>query len=181
MAPISSGLDRALRTTIIGGLLLVGLTSVLAQSNYVTSYLFTTFAGAAAEPGSADGPGSAARFSYPSAVAVDSTGNLYVADWGNSTIRKITSAGVVSTIAGSPGVVGWADGTGSAARFRFPTGIAVDASGNVYVADFGNNMIRKITAAGEVTTLAGTLNSSYGPVSPSSSVQKAVSLACRCL
>jgi len=109
--------------------------------------------------GSANGTGAAARFSYPGGVAVDSAGNVYVADTSNSTIRKINPAGVVTTLAGVAGVIGSADGTGSAARFSGPYGIAVDASGNVYVADMGKT-IRKITPAGVVTTLAGTAGAS---------------------
>src|SRR4030095_7119473 len=83
-------------------------------------YSFTTVAGTAGMPGSDDGTGSAARFTSPSEVAVDSANNLYVADTGNHTIRKITPVGVVTTFAGSPGVPGSADGTGSAARFNSP-------------------------------------------------------------
>ncbi len=115
----------------------------------------TTLAGSAGNPGSADGTGSAAQFSSPMAVAVDTGGNVYVADASNSTIRKITSAGVVTTLAGLAGNSGYADGTGSAARFGFSFGIAVDTSGNVYVGDWNNNTVRKITSAGVVTTLAG--------------------------
>ncbi|MES2678394.1 MAG: T9SS type A sorting domain-containing protein [Bacteroidota bacterium] len=104
--------------------------------------------------GSADGTGNLASFSHPSGVAVDNNGDVYVADYWNNKIRKITSAGVVSTFAGS-GVAGAANGTGAAASFNYPHGIAVDGSGNVYVADRNNHKIRKITSAGAVTTLAG--------------------------
>jgi len=116
----------------------------------------TTLAGTAGVSGSADGTGSAARFYHPFGVAVDGTGNVYVAEWDNSTIRKITPGGVVTTLAGTAGVTGSADGTGSAARFNGPIGVAVDGTGNVYVGDFFNSTIRKITPDGVVTTLAGT-------------------------
>ncbi len=118
----------------------------------------TTLAGLAYNDGSEDGTGSAARFKRPSGVAVDSSGNVFVADSGNSTIRKVTRAGVVTTLAGlarynnSGNLVGAgnADGTGSAARFGGgvfgtggPGGVAVDSGGNIYVADTSNNTIRK--------------------------------------
>jgi hypothetical protein len=115
----------------------------------------TTLAGSAGNAGSANGTGSAARFNYPAGVAVDAAGNVFVADSFNHTVRQVTSAGVVTTLAGNAGSAGSADGTGNAALFRFPTGVAADAAGNVYVADFENHTIRKATAAGVVTTLAG--------------------------
>jgi sugar lactone lactonase YvrE len=118
----------------------------------------STLAGSTTSPGFANGTGAAAHFQYPSGVAVDASGNVYVADTNNQKIRKITPAGVVSTFAGS-GVVGSDDGTGAAATFKYPRGIEVDASGNVYVVDNGNNKIRKINPAGKVSTLAGSTTS----------------------
>ena len=118
----------------------------------------TTLAGSGTL-GSDDGTGSAASFYHPSGVAVDSAGNVYVADTYNNKIRKITPAGEVTTLAGS-GAVGSDDGTGSAATFDRPFGVALDSAGNVYVGDTYNNKIRKITPAGEVTTLAG--SGAYG-------------------
>src|SRR6266850_364237 len=114
-----------------------------------------TLAGSAGQTGSSDGTGSAALFHYPYGVAVDSSGNVYVADSGNSTIRKITPAGVVSALAGPAGQSGSVDGSGSAARFNSPFSVAVDGSGNVYVGDCLNSTIRKIAPAGVVSTLAG--------------------------
>ncbi|MFY8000448.1 MAG: hypothetical protein ACOVSW_17770, partial [Candidatus Kapaibacteriota bacterium] len=102
-----------------------------------------------------DGAGATAQFRDPHGVAVDALGNVYVADANNHRIRKITSAGVVSTLAGS-GVAGFADGLGAAAQFNTPVGIALDASGNVYVADGSNHRIRKISPSGMVITIAGT-------------------------
>src|SRR5205814_1507614 len=117
--------------------------------------LVTTLAGLAGTIGTADGTGSAARFYNPTAVAVDISGTIYVADTDNHTIRKVTPAGVVTTLAGLAGGFGTADGTGSAAQFKYPYGVAADNAGNVYVADALNNTIRKVTPAGVVTTLAG--------------------------
>ena len=96
-----------------------------------------------------------ARFDNPSSVAVDASGNTYVADAGNHCIRLITAAGAVSTLAGNPGHPGSSDGLGAAAGFNAPTGVAVDKNGNIYVADTNNSTVRFITPAGQVTTLAG--------------------------
>ncbi len=122
----------------------------------------STLAGGAGSSGSMDGGGSAARFNSPSGIAVDTLGNVYVADTGNQLIRKITSAGAVTTLVGSAGISGSADGIGSAARFNAPSSVAVDASGKLYVADSGNSTIRKITTAGVVTTLGGSAGTSGG-------------------
>lgn len=113
----------------------------------------TTFAGSGTA-GNTDGTGIAASFNHPADIAIDATGNLYVSDMYNNTIRKITPAGVVTTLAGS-GVMGSADGTGAAASFYQPLGVCCDLTGNVYAADYSNHKIRKITPAGVVTTVAG--------------------------
>ncbi len=115
----------------------------------------STFAGTAGATGSTDGSGASARFNLPSGIALDVAGNLYVSDTVNQTIRKITSAGVVSTLAGVAGVSGSADGSGTAASFSQPRGVVVDSAGNVFVADTANSAIRKVTASGNVTTVAG--------------------------
>jgi sugar lactone lactonase YvrE len=102
-----------------------------------------------------DGTGSTARFAFPTGIAVDSSGIVYVADTDDSTIRKVTPSGVVTTLAGTAFVVGNLDGPGSSARFNQPKGIAIDTAGNLYIADTGNNLIRKISPTGVVTTLGG--------------------------
>jgi serine/threonine protein kinase/sugar lactone lactonase YvrE len=114
-----------------------------------------TFAGQPGTKGYMDGPAAQAEFHLPNNVAVDRSGNVYVADTANDVIRKITPDGMVTTLAGTARSRGSADGQGAKARFWAPFGIAVDAAGTVYVADTANNTIRKITANGLVTTLAG--------------------------
>ena len=123
------------------------------------SLYFGTLAGTAGSSGSTDATGSAARFTYPRNITVDTAGNVFVADANNHKIRKVTSAGVVTTLAGSS-IAGSTNATGSAARFNGPEGVAVDTAGNVFVADTGNHTIRRVTSAGVVTTLAGTAGTS---------------------
>ena len=124
-----------------------------------TNWVVTTLAGGAR--GSLDGTDTSAQFFGPAGIAVDSSSNLYVADQFNSVIRKLTPSGtnwVVTTIAGTAGASGSQDGVNAAARFYNPTGVALDGVGNIYVADEGNNAIRKITPSGAnwtVTTIAG--------------------------
>jgi sugar lactone lactonase YvrE len=117
-------------------------------------YYFGTFAGDSCY-GYIDGSAAAARFNFPLGVALDSHANAYVADATNNIIRKVTSAGTVSTLAGSAGIYGSTDGIGSAASFEIPNALAVDANDNIYIADTYNCTIRKLTPAGLVTTLAG--------------------------
>ena len=115
----------------------------------------TTFAGSSANRGSTDGIATAARFSAPIGIARNSSGVFFVADSTNHIIRKITADGTVSTLAGTAGSSGASDGAGSSARFNNPTGIAIDANDNILVSDTTNNLIRKISPSGIVTTLAG--------------------------
>lgn len=110
--------------------------------------------------GAPDGQAQAARFSDPFGLVSDQQGNLYLADAGeNNRILKITPAGLVTTFAGSK--EGYADGLADAAAFNTPSGLAIDVAGNIYVADTGNNAIRKITPQGLVSTLAGTGEAGY--------------------
>ena len=121
----------------------------------------TTLAGKGTQ-GAANGLDTAATFYEPTAVAVDASGNVYVADYGNNLVREITIAGKVVTLAGS-GVAGFTDGNGTAATFNGPAGIAIDAAGNLYIADYGNNAVRMITPAGVVSTVGkNSLNHPYG-------------------
>jgi sugar lactone lactonase YvrE len=118
----------------------------------------STLAGTLGQVGSADGLGATATFNLPAGIATDPAGNLFVADSGNATIRKITTVGdvvTVSTFAGLPASTGSNDGSGSSARFAQPWGLATDDVGNVYVVDRANNNVRKVSFTGAVTTLAG--------------------------
>lgn len=124
----------------------------------------TYFAGTGL-PGDTDGAGGVAMFKSPASLCIDAQDNLYLADNGNHRIRKITPSGQVSTVAGS--TAGYADAQGTAAQFDRPYGIAIDSSGNLYVADSNNKRIRKITPDGTVSTVAGTgvSGSQDGPAS----------------
>ncbi|WP_211465204.1 NHL repeat-containing protein [Collimonas silvisoli] len=135
-----------------GGNLFVTDTANNTIRKITAAGVVSTLAGNA---GNADGSGPQARFSQPGGVAIDAAGNLYLADTLNHTIRKVTAAGAVSTLAGSAGQAGQADGTAANARFNQPWGVTRDSAGNLYVTDSGNDAVRKITAAGVVTTLAG--------------------------
>lgn len=198
-------IQRLLALLYSSGILFCGTSLVNGQEQIVyTPYTFTTHAGKPGSIGLVDGAGSEARFTSPAGVALDPTGNLYVADTDNNAIRKVTPAGVVTTLAGptpdpendprfssprgvvvdsegnvivadsnnmtirkvspagvvtplagSPGVSGARDATGVEAQFYQPYDVALDSRGNIIVADSGNGMIRKVTSAGVVTTIAG--------------------------
>ena len=124
--------------------------------------IVSDFAGTSGTQGDLDATGTAATFRGPRGIAFDGFGNLYVADRYNSTIRKISNAGVVSTVAGVAGSPGFVNGTGSSARFNHPVGVVVDSTGTLLVTDSLNNVIRKVSPAGEVSTFAGSLISAQG-------------------
>jgi len=158
-AGTTDGTGSASRFSGPGGIALLGSDRYVVDSaNHTIRKIapdgtVTTFAGSATFPGSADGAGSAARFRSPGGIA-SLGGDLYVADTENHTIRKVTSSGIVSTLAGNPGATGSADGTGTSARFNRPLGI-VALGVDLYVADSDNHTVRKVTPTGVVTTLAG--------------------------
>ena len=140
-----------------------------------TNWAMSTIAGLAGSYGGNDGTGTNARFGLPEGIAVDGADNLYVADSANYTIRKITPVGsnwVVSTLAGHAQQNGDADGAGPNAQFFGPLGVAVDGAGNVYVADTQNSIIRVVTPAGEVSTLAGGSAQSAGSANGSGSAAR---------
>ena len=122
-----------------------------------TGGVATTLAGTAGTYGSADATGTSATFNTPTGIVSDGT-NLYVADSGNHTIRKVVIVGgAVTTLAGTAGTSGSADGTGTAARFNQPVGLTIDNAGNLYVSDQNYTKIRKIvTSTGVVTTISAT-------------------------
>ncbi len=155
----STGAALSSKFSFLGGLAVdaSGAVYIADQGNRcirkVASGVVSTFAGTCGTFGYADGTGTNAKFGYPTALALDATGNLYVADMGGQCIRKITPSAVVSTLAGACNAVesswgsagGYVDGPASAAKFQNPQGITIDSSGNLYVADTGNQVIRKIT------------------------------------
>ncbi len=158
----ADGSGRSARFAFPGGVRVdpSGNLFVADSSNYTIRKVtpggvVTTVAGTPGKSGSADGPAAKAQFAGIGGVAIDSAGNLFVADSGNYTIRKITPAGVVSTFAGLAGTRGDTDGTGTAARLYDPQNLAIDSADNIYVPDGAGNVVRKITPAGVVTTLAG--------------------------
>ncbi|MCB9739712.1 MAG: SMP-30/gluconolactonase/LRE family protein, partial [Deltaproteobacteria bacterium] len=120
----------------------------------------STLAGQAAA-GHNDGKGASAQFNNPRGVAVDLQGNVWIADYGTHTIRRATSKGIVSTVAGGPLSNGYVDGQGNAARFYYPSDVASDGKSGVYVADRSNQRIRHVTAGGVVTTIAGSGSATF--------------------
>ncbi len=150
---ISATFSKPVRLTIDadGNLFVVGYTGHRVRK-VTPEGVVSTIAGSS--PGYEDGTGSEAKFFGPHGIAMDSEGNLYVGEYNNHTIRKVTQAGVVSTLAGSNSI-GDEDGTGASAKFNAPAGVAIDLDGNILVCDVNNHKIRMITPEGIVTTVAG--------------------------
>ncbi len=146
MGPVNIGVD------VYGNIFVPASNNTILK--ITPSGVVSTFAGVPGQGGNLDGPGTQALFGAAMSTAVDGSGNVYVTDKLNATLRKITPNGEVSTVAGAPGQVGHQDGLGAQARFESPTGIAVDGQGTVYVTD-GDGAIRKMTSDGNVTTVAG--------------------------
>ena len=160
--------DDLISTGIGGSLVLDSSNNIYLTDNYsiwkitpAGSYSCFAGSGTGYTFGSTDGTRTSARFNKPYGITIDASGNLYVSDTGNNTIRKITSAGVVTTIAGTAGSSGSTDAAGSSARFNSPYDIDIDAAGNLYIADRGNNSIRKLTLSGATYT-ASTIAGSAG-------------------
>lgn len=143
---------KALTTGILIAVLAIAVSCKKSKSTPLPSV--SSFAGSGVF-GYADGPAATAQFRYPTGIAFDNAGNMYVADPFSQVIRKVTTQGVVSTFAGS-GEPGFVNGPAGSARFKLPYGVTVDAQNNVYVVELDNHAVRKITPAGEVSTLAGT-------------------------
>jgi streptogramin lyase len=146
--------DPAALVTDMAGSLFIADSRNHVIRKITTNRLVTTFAGQAGTPGTNDGSASA-RFDTPTGIAIASNGNLYVSDTANHTIRKITPAGAVTTVAGVAGQSGFTNGLRTAARFNSPLGITVAVDGKIFVADSGNHLVRAIAPDGMVTTLAG--------------------------
>jgi hypothetical protein len=135
-----------------------------------TNGTVTTFAGSS--KGYGDGTGTAALFNSPTGLVCDSAGNLYVCDTGNAVIRKITSNGVVTTLAGMASNTGYTDGTGVNAMFMDPEGIVIDSNNILYITDKSNNVVRRVTSTGVVTTLVGSINGHADLVGPAAKFDK---------
>jgi streptogramin lyase len=146
--------DPAAIVTDTNGNIFVADSQNHAIRKITTNGAVTTFAGQLGVSGTANGTGTNAQFNTPSGLAFDGSGNIFVSDTGNDTIRKITPAGAVSTFAGTAGQRGFADGTASSALFSSPLGIAAATNGGVFVADSGNHCVRQIYG-GVVSTFAG--------------------------
>jgi len=139
-----------MRTTYLA----IFVSSLFFPSAWSQPYIISTIAGTSRL---ADGgPGNAAPLQVPIGVALDSNGNLYIADEGDNRIRKVDPTGIISTYAGT-GLPGYSGDRGPAknAEINFPTGIAVDAKGNLYIADLGNFVVRRVDANGNINTVAG--------------------------
>jgi sugar lactone lactonase YvrE len=146
-------MKNSLLTLVLAVCALTG--AAQADISVYEPHCFTNLAGLAGTSGTVNGTGTAAQFNQPWGVAVDASGNVYVADTLNHTIRKITAAGVVTLLAGVPGTPGSANGANNVATFSRPTGVAVNGAGTVVlVADYNSHMVRQISG-GSVTTLAG--------------------------
>ena len=148
--------------------------ATIASARSQTNGIITTVAGDGPQGDSGDGgQATSAQLSNPSGVAVDAAGNLYIADSGNHRIRKVAANGIITTVAGN-GSYGYSGdgGRATSAQLAAPWGVAVDAAGNLYIADTNNGVIRKVAASGIITTVAGNGSHGYsGDGGPATSAQ----------
>ena len=157
---LAPGVHHSIKAVYSGdGTNFAGSTAALEQISIIIPVAGTGIAGF----GGDGGPASQAQLNQPEGVAVDASGNLYIADTDNNRIRKISSNGIITTVAGN-GIAGFRGdgGPASQAQLNHPEGVAVDASGNLYIADTGNNRIRKISPDGIITTVAGNGAADFG-------------------
>ena len=163
-APIAIAATTTLEAFAVGGGYLSGpvATAVYTINPSAFTGMISTVAGEGSQGYSGDlGPALKATLNYPSGIAEDASGNLYIADADNNVVRKVSASGVISTFAGNGNDDYLGDGgLATSASLSFPNSVAVDASGNVYIADSGNSVIRKVTAKAIITTIAG--NGDFG-------------------
>ena len=143
------------------GLMLTGLLAVLPQASSSTSPTIVTIAGGGGTLGDG-GAAAQAALNQPRDVAVDGYGNVYVADYGHARVRKISTQGIITTVAGNGSTVHSGDGGVATAAGMMPVAIAVDAAGNLYIADHAGSRIRRVGVNGIITTVAGTGIRGYG-------------------
>ncbi|HMC43225.1 MAG TPA: hypothetical protein VKI20_09460, partial [Acidimicrobiales bacterium] len=142
---------------------MAGLVGAFQAPGWAAGGIITTAAGNGTAAYSGDGgPATSAALNFPLGVAVDGSGNMFVADGANNRVRKVSPAGTITTFVGTGAAAYSGDGgPATAATLDFPTDVAVDGSGNLFIADFNNSVVRKVSPAGVITTVAGSGTPGY--------------------